>query len=248
LALSTILVSASAGSATVYPLMAGICLLAATLWPRDSFGWVIYLLTSASVGIISYGLIHNAKILTIIPIGIQVAFVLIFALSRAGVPLLKRVGRLHTALLLILLFVTALVNTVTTRHESAPIKKDWKDARNWVRTSTPEDAVFLIPPKPEGFQLDSNRKIWVDFKQGAAVMWSPSFFSQWHRRLEEVQNLSTFEDWSSYACTQGIDYLVFAWPEGKTIRDYEGIMPEPVFSNAVCAIFSRDRICHFDRF
>ena len=33
------------------------------------------------------------------------------------------------------------------------------------------------------FQFSSQRRVWIDFRNGAAVLWSPSYYDEWHRRV-----------------------------------------------------------------
>jgi hypothetical protein len=84
----------------------------------------------------------------------------------------------------------------------------WKDTQQWARTHTPKDAVFLVPPDREGFQLGSDRNVWVDWRQGAAIMWSPSFYGRWISRYPEVLKLKTHPDFYNYAHSHGIYYFV----------------------------------------
>lgn len=54
------------------------------------------------------------------------------------------------------------------------------------------------------FQLLSRQPVWVDWKQGAAVMWEPGFHDQWMQRYREVKALKTPAEFASYAQTRGL--------------------------------------------
>jgi hypothetical protein len=112
-------------------------------------------------------------------------------------------------------------------------EKSWKDAEQWARLNSPKEAVFLVPPDRQGFQLGSERNVWVDWRQGAAVMWSPSFYARWWARFPEVARLKTHSDFSAYAAAHRIDYYVV---ERK--QDTRNPPPEaPVYSNAAFDIY-----------
>ena len=54
------------------------------------------------------------------------------------------------------------------------------------------------------FQLLSRQPVWVDWKQGAAVMWEPNFHDQWIQRHREVRSLKTPADFATYAQANGL--------------------------------------------
>ena len=112
-------------------------------------------------------------------------------------------------------------------------EQSWKDAQQWARLHSPKEAVFLVPPNRQGFQLGSERNVWVDWRQGAAVMWSPSFYARWMARFPEVARLKTRSDFNAYASAHGIDYYVV---ERK--QDTENSPREtPVYSNPAFDIY-----------
>jgi hypothetical protein len=94
----------------------------------------------------------------------------------------------------------------------------------WAR-STPAETTFLLPtrgfyskgaaPLPESFndnsgtfEYVSHRKVWIDLKRGAAVMWFPPYYAQWHERLSEVASLPSLDRKLAYAQLHGIGYVV----------------------------------------
>ena len=58
------------------------------------------------------------------------------------------------------------------------------------------------------FETVAQRSVWIDFRRGAAVMWSPSYYEEWHRRVAEVNSLTSYEAEVAYAKRSGIGYIV----------------------------------------
>jgi hypothetical protein len=104
-------------------------------------------------------------------------------------------------------------------------RDEWDQVASWARNHTKEDAVFLIPQgslarnkyddKEDAaglhstiFEYKSRRKIWVDFKRGAAVMWSPSYYGVWQKRSQAVDELSTNGDRLAYAANNDISFVI----------------------------------------
>ncbi|MEJ1978051.1 MAG: hypothetical protein WDN49_20000 [Acetobacteraceae bacterium] len=54
----------------------------------------------------------------------------------------------------------------------------------------------------------ARRPLWYDWKEGAAVMWTPHYYQEWSKRRSEVIGLQTVDAVLAYACAKGIDYLV----------------------------------------
>jgi hypothetical protein len=76
---------------------------------------------------------------------------------------------------------------------------------SWVREQGVQGP-FLLPlgKDDDYFQLLSRQPVWVDWKQGAAVMWEPKFHDQWMRRQREVGSLKTPADFAAYAQAHGL--------------------------------------------
>jgi hypothetical protein len=102
----------------------------------------------------------------------------------------------------------------------------WTAVGRWARANTAPNAVFLIPTSDfraeavrplqadpgaqeyEIFEYVSHRRVWVDFVRGAAVLWSPSYYSIWRQRLPEVLQLRSLSQKMNYAASHAIDYVV----------------------------------------
>lgn len=63
---------------------------------------------------------------------------------------------------------------------------DWRDAQNWVRESTPRDAVLLTPPKEAGFRVFSERTIVAEWKDGTQQYFDDGFVRAWGERMEAL--------------------------------------------------------------
>jgi hypothetical protein len=103
---------------------------------------------------------------------------------------------------------------------------EWTAVADWARDSTSTTAIFLVPNRPEGngtaeppasdlalsitvvFEFLSHRRIWVDHKRGAAVMWTPSYYRVWRTRLNEVEALNSLDQRLTYARRHGIGYVI----------------------------------------
>ncbi|MCI0735987.1 MAG: hypothetical protein L0Y50_06900 [Beijerinckiaceae bacterium] len=105
---------------------------------------------------------------------------------------------------------------------------DWIALGEWVRANTPEGTTFFIQASDlkqgsskglsahdgfamlgnETFQYTSHRRVWVDFKRGAAVMWSPSYYKEWWPRLSESLTLISHDERLDYARRNAIDYVL----------------------------------------
>lgn len=147
----------------------------------------------------------------------------------------------YAAWVCVVLFVVAW--TVAGRIESRDAEKDiaeWVVLGQWLRQNTPADAMVLIPPTADMqpfrqgnasapledpanvpgatiFEYEARRRVWVDFKQGAAVMWMPSYHEVFWPRIKEVMSLSSHGDKIRYAQLHGIDYLVEFCGDHSTI-------------------------------
>jgi len=104
------------------------------------------------------------------------------------------------------------------QREAHVIARDnsWTELIDWIRQSDTH-GIFLVPVKDERsnlFQLQARRPVWVDWKQGAAVMWSPSFHDQWAPRYLEVSGLVSPEDYILYARDHKIANVVLQTESG----------------------------------
>jgi hypothetical protein len=136
--------------------------------------------------------------------------------------------RVLACVILIAGFTVATVrNTVSAAHAERWLS-EWKALAQWARSNTAPSDVFLLPTwnfqgspsldrttddtdailNSGGFEAYSHRAVWIDFRQGAAVMWSPSYYELWHRRVAEVNNLTSDAAKDQYAKDHSIKYMI----------------------------------------
>lgn len=119
---------------------------------------------------------------------------------------------------------------IVTNVEEKKWVSEWKQVGEWARKNTAITASFLVPVKePDNavFQFISHRKVWVDWKRGAAVMWTPSYYAEWHRRFTEVSALDSHRKEVIYAGRNGLDYVVEVCPT----------------NNETDVVFATERLC-----
>ncbi len=140
----------------------------------------------------------------------------------------RRVGLLALALVAIG-FVATVANSAIKNARTQAWINEWTAIGNWARSNTPPNDVFLLPTwnfrganariQPgsneddaaigsDMFESIAHRSVWADFRNGAAVMWSPSYYDQWHQRITEVNSLTSFAAQIEYAKTHGVSYII----------------------------------------
>ena len=67
---------------------------------------------------------------------------------------------------------------------SAALYDDDRDLYSWIERTTPDSAIFIIPPGSEEFRFYAGRGAYVDFKTFPAT--TPSLIPEWRRRLEQI--------------------------------------------------------------
>lgn len=99
------------------------------------------------------------------------------------------------------------------QQKEAQAQQPVYEMMRWVRSSALQGSFLFPVDLPhrsvfESFQLLALRPVWVDWKQGAAVMWAPSFHAQWMPRYLEVSRLHTAAELAAYAADKRIPWLV----------------------------------------
>jgi hypothetical protein len=134
-------------------------------------------------------------------------------------------------------------------HESilrSPSSEDAIDVAKWARKSTPDDAMFLVPqavadsPYIIIFESLARRRTWVDWKRGGAVMWAPSYYEEWSRRMAEVNRLPDLESRMAYACGHHINYVLVG---ARTEPSNSRMRASQVYGNAHFQVFDARRWC-----
>jgi Domain of unknown function (DUF6798) len=64
----------------------------------------------------------------------------------------------------------------------------WVDVQHWARTHSERADLFIVPVQAgaSGFRVESERSIYVDWKDGTEMFWNPAFGDEWHRRMLSV--------------------------------------------------------------
>ncbi len=139
--------------------------------------------------------------------------------SPRSSPLFQSSGYLVLAVLAGVVFPDMLWKEIDYYRQYASATADWVSLGRWAQTATPEDAMFLIPvgantgadelatPTPM-FEFLSHRRAWVDFRRGAAVLWTPSYYRIWRSRMDEVEGLDSLAARIEYARHHGIGYVI----------------------------------------
>jgi hypothetical protein len=126
--------------------------------------------------------------------------------------------------------LVALTSAIYTAHfvarvhaEDVSLRNAVKEGGTWAKHNTGSSAEFLVPVElkqkngrpslnvsleTDDFGLWAKRRLWVSAKEGAAVMWSPSYYWTWRTRVHEVEHLGDLADRLGYACSHGIDFVV----------------------------------------
>jgi hypothetical protein len=131
---------------------------------------------------------------------------------------------------------------------------EWREMGKWADAYTPPTSTFLLPTwnflgrppsYPVGsvedeavlnsgiFEFVSHRSVWVDFRDGAAVLWTPSYYPLWHSRIVEVNSLSSHESRIVYAKANRIDFVVEACNSNEAV---------PVYTTGRLCLFSAVRL------
>jgi hypothetical protein len=173
---------------------------------------------------------------------------------RAWIPqflLNKRFDLRHAAMALVAIgFVAVVTNGAIKNQRGQAWLDEWVRLASWANANTRPEDLFILPtwnflghPNTEPgtaeddailtsgrFEADSHRSVWIDFRNGAAVMWSPSYYGEWHRRVADVNSLGSFAEKLRYARSNEIGYIV------DVCARYPAIMP--VFSTRRLCIYS----------
>jgi len=60
----------------------------------------------------------------------------------------------------------------------------WVDVQSWARQHTSVGAIFIIPPHLNGFRVDSERSVYVTWKDGTVAFFNESLGFEWLERLK----------------------------------------------------------------
>jgi hypothetical protein len=135
-------------------------------------------------------------------------------------------GYLALGFLVALVWPLAIRNHLSINRQYEKGLTEWTQIGRWALRATPTDAIFLTPAgdvdaspaarnghiKPSTgsaiFEFVSHRRVWVDFRRGAAVMWTPSYYAIWRSRIAAVAPLPTLDDRMTYASRNKLGYVI----------------------------------------
>lgn len=109
---------------------------------------------------------------------------------------------------------------------------------NWIK-SQDAPGPYLLPTHGiyknqfNDFQLLTKKTIWANWKQGAAAMWEPSFYSQWKTRLTQTSKLTDSKSLLTYASDNRIPFIVLPKNMGRCEIGYKSIFENTLYS--VCS-------------
>jgi hypothetical protein len=115
----------------------------------------------------------------------------------------------------------------------SPRAPEWREVTRWAAAATPPGALFIVPPKLDF--VAARRRIWVDWKEGAAVMWAPEIYATWHTRSMELDSLKSAPALLAYACRHRIAYAVFDRRPGRALSGTDALS-RPLFVNRWFAV------------
>jgi hypothetical protein len=124
---------------------------------------------------------------------IYFTIILILLLVAGNVHIPERLHR--TAVLFIIVFALlptaatirlAINNPFELYPDYSKLEKEWKDVQLWAKNNTPLSSTFIVPVNMQGFRIYSQRPVFVEWTDGAAMHWQPGFESSWVKRLGEL--------------------------------------------------------------
>lgn len=89
-------------------------------------------------------------------------------------------------------------------------KDEWIDLQLLAKNNTPNDALFLVPPKQTGFRTFSNRSVVGDIKDGAVVIYDRAYALEWFEVINQLESYQHFNerDFQKLRQIYPFDYIV----------------------------------------
>ena len=85
-----------------------------------------------------------------------------------------------------------------------------RDLTEWMRTQSPVDALFVVPPHERGIRIHGERSLFVTWKEGGPVLYSKSYAKEWSLRMTIVDKYERLGElhFLRLARAYGVDYAV----------------------------------------
>ncbi|MDD4894615.1 MAG: hypothetical protein PHW54_04795 [Candidatus Omnitrophica bacterium] len=96
-------------------------------------------------------------------------------------------------IIIVSLIVVSYIPVIMYRMETkdfarkAQARQDWEELQRWVKANTPVESIFIVPPYRDGFRVFSQRSPVVEWVDGSAMHWAPSFEKEWTKRLRDME-------------------------------------------------------------
>lgn len=85
------------------------------------------------------------------------------------------------------LFLAALSAVKYQKRQARAVSPERQALTTWIRESTPEDALFLAPPRQSGVRTAMRRTSFVEWKDGSAILWDAVYTADvWMARLAAI--------------------------------------------------------------
>jgi len=90
---------------------------------------------------------------------------------------------LSISFILLICFFCIRGNEIGIKNASA---REWIDVQLWAKNNTPCNSVFIVPPNTEGFRVESERTIYVDWKSGTLLNFDENYGRNWFSRMQKL--------------------------------------------------------------
>ena len=109
--------------------------------------------------------------------------------NRSVLPRLKFIFTISLLAIVLFQYLPIIKYRIASRSLSNNTKErdtDWRKVQLWAKNNTLIDAVFIAPIDMNGFRVFSERSVFVDWVDGAAMHWVKGFEYSWANRLTKV--------------------------------------------------------------
>lgn len=121
---------------------------------------------------------------------------------------LHKFSKLYFPSLILMVFALGAVGGLLRGGFTIGNKQDseWLEIQYWAKQNTPKDAVFIVPPRLEGFRVEAERTLYGDWKDGTQMFFNPQFGKEWIRRMKMLGYVDDRKLDESYAALKEPDF------------------------------------------